>query len=129
MEDLLAQKKDLKYKADKLSIFILEKMLSDRRTDIGHGALKDYQDFVAKGPSTMHVISGDGQIDSLSGNVYVSDGDQTEKVPTEVTKYVINGKGWGHGLGMSQWGAKNMADQGFDFDQILTFYYTDTHIE
>jgi len=55
LEDLLAQKKDLKYKADKLSIFILEKMLSDRRTDIGHGALKDYQDFVAKGPDPLDV--------------------------------------------------------------------------
>jgi len=68
-------------------------------------------------------------VSSLSGNVYVSDGDNTEKVPTEVKKYIIKGKGWGHGLGMSQWGAKNMAEQGFGFEQILTFYYTDTHIE
>ena len=37
--------------------------------------------------------------------------------------FLFNGNGWGHGVGMSQWGAKAMADQGFTYDQILTFYY------
>lgn len=44
-------------------------------------------------------------------------------------EYTFNGNGWGHGVGMSQWGAKAMADQGHTFDEILTFYYTGTHIE
>jgi SpoIID/LytB domain protein len=34
----------------------------------------------------------------------------------------------GHGLGMSQWGAFGMAQQGWTYDRILTFYYTDTNI-
>ena len=38
--------------------------------------------------------------------------------------FLFTGNGWGHGVGMSQWGAKAMADQGFSYDQILTFYYT-----
>lgn len=33
------------------------------------------------------------------------------------------GEGWGHGVGMSQWGAKAMADLGFTYDQILAHYY------
>ncbi len=44
-------------------------------------------------------------------------------------KFVFNGKGWGHGLGMSQWGAKVMAEQGFTFEEILTHYYTGTKVE
>ncbi len=34
--------------------------------------------------------------------------------------------GWGHGTGMSQWGACLYADAGWTYDQILTHYYIDT---
>jgi stage II sporulation protein D len=36
----------------------------------------------------------------------------------------INGRGHGHGVGMCQWGAANMARQGWDFKKILQHYYT-----
>lgn len=36
----------------------------------------------------------------------------------------IVGRGWGHGVGMSQWGAEGLARRGFDFAQILHHYYT-----
>ncbi len=32
--------------------------------------------------------------------------------------------GYGHGVGMSQYGAKAMAEQGFTYDEILRHYYT-----
>jgi len=38
--------------------------------------------------------------------------------------FVFTGSGWGHGVGMAQWGAKNMALQGKTFSEILTYYYT-----
>ena len=38
----------------------------------------------------------------------------------------FNGSGWGHGLGMSQYGARGMAEQGHTYDQILQYYYTGT---
>ncbi len=44
-------------------------------------------------------------------------------------EYTFNGNGWGHGVGMSQWGAKAMADKGFTYEDILTFYYTGTYLE
>ena len=37
---------------------------------------------------------------------------------------VIVGHGWGHGCGMSQYGAKAMADKGSKFDAIIKHYYT-----
>lgn len=37
--------------------------------------------------------------------------------------YLFEGSGWGHGVGMSQWGAYNMASQGFSYKDILFFYY------
>lgn len=36
------------------------------------------------------------------------------------------GKGHGHGVGLCQWGAKAMADQGFDYQQILKHYFPDS---
>ncbi len=40
--------------------------------------------------------------------------------------FVLNGGGWGHGVGMSQWGAYGQAKAGRRFDQILSYYYTGT---
>ena len=37
---------------------------------------------------------------------------------------VISGSGNGHGVGLSQWGARGLAARGWTFDQILGYYYT-----
>lgn len=37
--------------------------------------------------------------------------------------------GYGHGVGMSQYGANTMASEGYDYRQILTHYYSGTEIE
>jgi stage II sporulation protein D len=44
------------------------------------------------------------------------------------SSFVIEGKGWGHGVGMSQWGAKVMADSGKSAEQILKFYYPNANV-
>lgn len=41
----------------------------------------------------------------------------------------FNGKGYGHGVGMSQYGAKALAESGYDFDTILKYYYTGVQIK
>lgn len=40
----------------------------------------------------------------------------------------FSGRGFGHGVGMSQNGAIGMALEGFDYDEILEWYYTDIEI-
>jgi stage II sporulation protein D len=42
---------------------------------------------------------------------------------------VFEGKGSGHGVGMSQWGAYMMALDGFSFFDILKFYYPGLEIK
>jgi len=42
---------------------------------------------------------------------------------------VLAGKGYGHGVGMSQWGAKNMAEKGISPEDIIRFYFKDIRIE
>ena len=39
------------------------------------------------------------------------------------TSFTFTGSGWGHRIGMSQYGAKNMAEQGFTYQEILKFYF------
>ena len=41
---------------------------------------------------------------------------------------VFKGKGFGHGVGLSQEGAMKMIDLGYDFLDVLRFYYTDVHL-
>ncbi|MDV3000168.1 MAG: hypothetical protein N5P05_001774 [Chroococcopsis gigantea SAG 12.99] len=37
--------------------------------------------------------------------------------------FEINGRGYGHGIGLSQWGTYYLATQGTSYDRILTYYY------
>ena len=41
----------------------------------------------------------------------------------------INGKGYGHFMGMCQWGAKFMADKNYSYQEILNFYYPGVKIK
>lgn len=43
--------------------------------------------------------------------------------------YLFKGQGFGHGLGMSQYGARGLADHGYNAAQILTYYYKDVTFE
>ncbi|MDE2868584.1 MAG: SpoIID/LytB domain-containing protein [Chloroflexota bacterium] len=44
-------------------------------------------------------------------------------------RLIVNGRGFGHGVGMSQWGAQGMARAGHSFDEILTHYYSGAVVE
>jgi stage II sporulation protein D len=41
---------------------------------------------------------------------------------------LVKGRGYGHGVGMSQWGAKRMAGTGSSYREILNYYYQDIQI-
>ena len=45
------------------------------------------------------------------------------------SKFVITTKGYGHGVGLSQYGANAMAFAGYTYDQILTHYYNGVEIK
>lgn len=72
--------------------------------------------------------------EAVTGGYYVisANGVQPYSGATEVSNadsWVINGSGWGHGLGMSQYGAKGMAEQGYTYDKILSFYYKGAYLQ
>lgn len=51
------------------------------------------------------------------------------KSPDNPDVYIFNGSGWGHNVGMSQWGAYSMAKYyGMNYRQIISFYFTGVKI-
>jgi stage II sporulation protein D len=42
--------------------------------------------------------------------------------------FVITGAGWGHGIGMAQYGAYGFAQHGWTYDRILAHYYPGTEL-
>lgn len=42
--------------------------------------------------------------------------------------FTFTGGGWGHGVGLSQYGACGMASAGSNYTQVLTHYYTGTRV-
>ncbi len=42
---------------------------------------------------------------------------------------VFTGAGYGHGVGLCQWGAEKRAEEGFNYREILSYYYPGTTLE
>ncbi len=49
-------------------------------------------------------------------------------VTSTAAGFQINGLGFGHGVGLSQWGAYRLAQQGVDYQRILLHYYQGTNL-
>jgi len=48
---------------------------------------------------------------------------------TELGKFVLEGRGWGHGVGLCQIGAAVMASKGYKYDEILLHYFPKSEIK
>jgi stage II sporulation protein D len=79
-------------------------------------------------------------VDASGGTVIMTGKDFRQMVgPNELrgTKFdvsvalgqlIVTGRGWGHGVGMCQWGAYGQAKQGKKADEILKYYYPGSEI-
>src|ERR1700738_2326018 len=50
------------------------------------------------------------------------------QAPSGVPVVALDGRGFGHGVGLSQWGAKYMADAGSSYSDILGTFYPGTEL-
>lgn len=95
-------------------------------TDSGSFSLSeeyDIREFLSPSGCTIH--GKDGAVmtgDALLLSAYFT----MELYPGE--KVYISGKGYGHGVGMSQNGAKAMAEQGYTYREILDYFFQDIEI-
>ncbi|MDR0273402.1 MAG: SpoIID/LytB domain-containing protein [Clostridiales bacterium] len=79
--------------------------------------------------NSLSVINGDGGFYSLN-SAEIFDGENfralisTPNIARGGSGITLSGRGWGHGVGMSQMGAEGMARAGYTYDEILRHYYT-----
>ena len=98
---------------------------------IAAGAIKDITpvERSASGRIKKLKITAQGETFFLSGNSFrliVGPGKvkgTNFTVQKDKADFVFKGTGYGHGAGMSQWGAYGMAKKGYDYKAILAHYY------
>ena len=122
----------------------LRKILSLYSTKYKVVKYSDNPDYVAvlTGNGSYAVDIADSYIASGSFNVKKASGSLEQfvvmtadnlinypaKAPSSNDEYYIAGMGYGHGIGMSQSGAKGMAEAGFTYKEILKHYFTGAEI-
>ncbi len=74
--------------------------------------------------NNMYVIGANGDIKQYGKNII-----QDETLVATGDSVTFLGRGWGHGVGMSQHGANGMAQNGYNYAQIIDYYYTDVVIK
>ena len=82
----------------------------------------------------VYTIMGNGMVSQYGGSdadTYVITSSGTSKLERSTSAsaassgtFTFTGSGWGHNVGMSQWGAVAMAELGYTYRDILEFYYT-----
>ena len=88
---------------------------------------------VTKAAEKLYTISGKGKVSKLEPTQVVEESAGSNQGGGTVTisdsTYTLNGGGWGHQIGMSQFGANAMARLDFTFDEIVEFYFPGTHVD
>jgi stage II sporulation protein D len=92
------------------------------------GSVPNGSMYVLSGKQTQPVVTDKSQIFVIGGSGIVSPIPQENKVDSKNKQYVFKGTGYGHGLGMSQWGARGYAELGYDYKKILQTYYSGVNI-
>ena len=131
-----------------------KKSVTSMRFDInggGRGTVMTSSGISLTGGGTLasldgaEVISGDGErtvlqgtaaaaatasgVTAVTGNVTASAPPASSGPKNNNGTFTVTGTGNGHNVGMSQYGAKAMAELGYEFRSILEFYYTGITIE
>lgn len=81
--------------------------------------------------SGMYVVSaaGKAKVSSPSNKITIKGMNGIKAYNVQPSSYIFDGKGFGHGLGMSQYGAKGMAEAGNNYKQILEHYYKGAKVQ
>lgn len=83
----------------------------------------------ANGTTALTAVGAGGRTQALTGGAFlITDGSPAVRAASVEPRFRFIGTGNGHGLGMSQWGAYGLAELGYDYEEILQYYYKDAII-
>lgn len=85
---------------------------------------------LANGGKSVHVLSTRHRNAQplQSDYMFVMNSKQDIRLGTQSAQFRFIGYGYGHGLGMSQYGAMALAELGYDYKEILQYYYKDVEV-
>lgn len=85
---------------------------------------------LANGGKSVHVLSARHRNAQplQSDYMFVMNSKQDIRLGTQSAQFRFIGYGYGHGLGMSQYGAMALAELGYDYKEILQYYYKDVEV-
>lgn len=78
--------------------------------------------------SAVYIVGAGGATTEAKANMFILNGSGQLRAATKEPSFRFIGKGNGHGIGMSQYGALSFAQQGYDYQYILKYYYKDVTI-
>lgn len=84
----------------------------------------EIREFLA--PTDCMITESDGT-ETMGGKLLPSAYMELER--TKDRNFSVTGKGYGHGVGMSQTGANRMAEQGYDYREILDYFFQNITIQ
>ncbi|MDQ0061306.1 SpoIID/LytB domain-containing protein [Paenibacillus harenae] len=77
----------------------------------------------------VYIVGAGGKVtEAKEANLFILSGDGHLRAATKEPTFRFVGTGNGHGVGMSQYGALSLAQQGYDYQYILKYYYKDVTI-
>ena len=84
-------------------------------------------------PGATHILTANGVVKSTPGDgalyVLAAGGKYSVRAYAAGGDFVFDGRGWGHGVGLSQWGMHDMAEAGMKYEEILKAFYTGVSME
>jgi stage II sporulation protein D len=91
-----------------------------------NGSISTYPQAAA--PAGLFVIQAKANTQAIQKQAFVLGTSQQVRLVTSTPQFMFTGKGYGHGLGMSQDGAFGFAQQGYDYLKILNSYFAGVNI-
>jgi|LSQX01.2.fsa_nt_gb stage II sporulation protein D len=85
-------------------------------------------DFLSESLISVKGANGLSDINLYQDKLNVKGASGIQEVTSISDTFIFEGRGWGHGVGLSQWGTKGMAEAGYTYKQILEHYFPGTEV-
>lgn len=96
-----------------------------QKMDFDNTYINGYKSFTKLRNDVIYVLGSNNDLEIIEKESLNFENDNFD---SEHGYLELAGKGWGHGIGLSQHGANGMAKAGYSYDEILSHYYTNIDI-
>lgn len=112
---------------------VIDKNVNDISVTDADGNISKLPDYITDASLVAEKINKETEnFPENEANFIISETSEGEEILDETSisdPVIFKGAGYGHGVGMSQYGAQKMADMGYDYIQILKHYYRDVAVK